>query len=88
MIAILRAWALAFVVLTVFYWLLRIYFRSTRREALEKRFDAEGRAGDRDAWVEAQMAGYGRGLHLKLLWLVYILPMAGIGLTVYFVNYH
>lgn len=34
------------------------------------------------------MAGYGRGLHLKLLWLVYILPMAGIGLTVYFVNYH
>lgn len=45
MIAILRAWALAFVVLTVFYWLLRIYFRSTRREALEKRFDAEGREG-------------------------------------------
>ena len=88
MIAILRAWALAFVILTVFYWLLRIYFRSTRREALEKRFDAEGQAGDRDAWVEAQMAGYGRGLHLKLLWLVYILPMAGIGLTVYFVNYH
>ena len=88
MIAILRAWALAFVVLTVFYWLLGIYFRSTRREALEKRFDAEGREGDRDAWVEAQMAGYGRSLHLKLLWLVYILPMAGIGLTVYFVNYH
>ena len=88
MIAILRAWALAFVILTVFYWLLRIYFRSTRREALEKRFDAEGQAGDRDAWVEAQMAGYGRGLHLRLLWLVYILPMAGIGLTVYFVNYH
>ena len=88
MIAILRAWALAFVVLTVFYWLLRIYFRSTRREALEKRFEAEGLPGVRDDWVDAQMAGYGRGLHLKLLWLVYILPMAGIGLTVYLVNYH
>ncbi len=88
MIAILRAWALAFVVLTVFYWLLRIYFRSTRREALEKRFEAEGLPGVRDDWVDVQMAGYGRGLHLKLLWLVYILPMAGIGLTVYLVNYH
>ena len=88
MIAILRVWALAFVVLTVFYWLLRIYFRSTRREALEKRFEAEGLPGVRDDWVDVQMAGYGRGLHLKLLWLVYILPMAGIGLTVYLVNYH
>ena len=88
MIAILRAWALAFVVLTVLYWLLRIYFRSTRREALEKRFEAEGLPGVRDDWVDVQMAGYGRGLHLKLLWLVYILPMAGIGLTVYLVNYH
>ena len=85
--AILRAWVLAFLVLTVFYWLLRVYFRSTRREALEKRFEAEGLPGDRDTWVEAQMAGYGRSLHLKLLWLVYILPMAGIAVTVYLVNY-
>ena len=85
--AILRAWVLAFLVLTVFYWLLRIYFRSTRREALEKRFEAEGLPGDREAWVAAQMAGYGRSLHLKLLWLVYILPMVGIAVTVYLVNY-
>jgi len=87
MIAILRAWAFALVILTLFYWLLKIYFKSTRREALEKRFDAEGMAGDRDAWVEAQMKDYGRGLKFWLLWLVYILPMAGIALTVYFVNY-
>ena len=85
--AILRAWVLAFLVLTVFYWLLRVYFRSTHREALEKRFEAEGLPGDREAWVEAQMAGHGRRLHLKLLWLVYILPMAGIAVTVYLVNY-
>lgn len=85
--AILRAWVLAFLVLTVFYWLLRVYFRSTRREALEQRFEAEGMPGAREAWVEAQMAGYSRSLHLKLLWLVYILPMAGIACTVYLVNY-
>ncbi|MEH7830113.1 hypothetical protein [Gemmobacter denitrificans] len=87
MIAILRAWAFGLVILTLFYWLLRVYFRSTRREALEKRFDAEGMTGDRDAWVDSQMKDYGRSLHLKLLWLVYILPMAAIAATVYFVNY-
>ena len=38
MFAILRAWAAAFVVLTIVYWMLRVYFRSTRREALEQQF--------------------------------------------------
>ncbi|WP_151719566.1 hypothetical protein [Gemmobacter serpentinus] len=88
MIAILRAWALAFVILTVFYWLLRIFFRSTRREKLEKRFAARGMEGDRDAWVEAQMKDYNRSLRVRLLWLVYILPMAGIGITIYLVNHN
>lgn len=88
MIMILRAWAFGFVILTVMYWLLRIYFRSTRREALEKRFEAEGMEGDRDAWVEDRMKDYGRSLKLKLLWLVYILPMAAMAVTIYLVNYH
>ncbi len=87
MIAILRAWAMAFVVLTVFYWLLKIYFRSTRREALEKRFDAEHMTGDRETWVDAQMVDYGRSLKIKLVWLVYVLPMLGIAATIYLVNY-
>ena len=87
MIGILRAWAVGLVVLTVFYWLLKIYFRSTRRERLEEEFDAQAMQGDRDAWVEAQMKDYGRSLKLKLVWLVYILPMIGIGLAIYFVNY-
>ena len=89
MFAILRAWALAFVILSVLYLALRSYFRSTHRERLENRFDAgQGDAGlTRDAYIERGMAHYDRGLRLKLLWLVYILPMAAIAATIYWVNY-
>ncbi|GGO34107.1 hypothetical protein GCM10010991_24420 [Gemmobacter aquaticus] len=88
MLGILRAWLVALVILTVFYWLLRTYFRSTRREALEKRFDEEGLTGDRDIWVEAQMKDYGRSLKLRLLWLVYILPLAAIAGIIFYVNHY
>jgi hypothetical protein len=87
MLGILRAWLIALVILTVFYWLLRTYLRSTRREALEKRFDEEGLTGERDIWVEAQMKDYGRSLKLRLLWLVYILPLAAIAVIIYYVNH-
>lgn len=88
MLGILRAWLVALVILTVFYWLLRTYFRSTRREALEKRFDEQGLTGDRDIWVEAQMKDYGRSLKLRLLWLVYILPLAAIAGIIFYVNHY
>jgi len=88
MLGILRAWLIALVILTVFYWLLRTYFRSTRREALEKRFDEQGLTGDRDIWVEAQMKDYGRSLKLRLLWLVYILPLAAIAGIIFYVNHY
>lgn len=87
MFAILRAWLFALVGLTVFYWLLRTYFRSLRREALEKRFEDEGLTGERDIWVEAQMKDYSRSLKVRLLWLVYILPMAAIAGIIYYVNH-
>ncbi len=87
MFAILRAWVAAFVVLTILYWMLRVYFRSIRREALEQQFEAEGQTGDRDAWVDARLRDYGRSLKITLLWLVYIVPMVAIALIVYFVNY-
>jgi hypothetical protein len=32
------------------------------------------------------MADYERGLRKRLIWLVYIIPMAAMGLTIYFVN--
>lgn len=92
MIAIIRAGALGFVILTVVYFAVSIYSRSVRREKLEKAWDSdparEGAAMDeRDAYIAAGMQAYRHGLRRKLIWLVYILPMAVVLATVYYVNY-
>jgi hypothetical protein len=92
MIAIIRAGALGFVILTVVYIAVSIYSRSVRREKLEKAWDTdparEGAATDeRDAYIEAGMEAYRHGLRRKLIWLVYIIPMAVVLATVYYVNY-
>lgn len=75
----------------VAYWALLIYARSTRREALEKEWDADRPEGssdaDRDAYIEQGMADYEHSLRRKLLWGVLILPFVAIGLLVYLVNY-
>lgn len=74
----------------VFYWLLLIYARSLRREALEKEWDADPPASateaDRDAFIEQGMAEYEGSLRRKLLWGVIVLPFFAIGLLFYFVN--
>ena len=87
MFAILRAWAIAFVLLTILYWMLRIYFRSLRREKLEKQFDAGDAQGPRSAYIESGMQAYDRSLRPRLLWLVYIFPLTAIAVIIYFVNY-
>lgn len=92
MIAIIRAGLLGFVILTVVYVVVSIYSRSVRREKLEKAWDTdparEGAATDeRDAYIEAGMEAYRHGLRRKLIWLVYVIPMAVVLSTVYYVNY-
>ncbi|MFC3181322.1 hypothetical protein [Cypionkella sinensis] len=87
MIGILRAAVLGFVLLSVVYWLVSVYSRSVRREKLEKKFDAGGIEGDREAYIEAGMQAYNKSLRRRLIWLVYIIPAVGVSATVYFVNY-
>ena len=53
----------------------------------EKKFDAGGIEGERDAYIEAGMQAYEHGLRRRLLWLVYIIPMVVVLATVYAVNY-
>jgi len=91
MIGLLKALPLALAVLTVVYLLVSIYSRSMRREKLEKAWDTdparEGAAKDeRDAYIEAGMEAYRHGLRRKLIWLVYVIPLAVALVTVYFVN--
>jgi hypothetical protein len=87
MIAIIRLAVFGVIALTVVYFLVGIYSRSVRREWLEKKYDAGGIEGERDAYIEAGMQAYEHGLRRKLLWLVYIIPTVVVGVTIYFVNY-
>ncbi|MDZ4311737.1 MAG: hypothetical protein U1A24_14425 [Cypionkella sp.] len=87
MIGILRAAVLGFVLLSVVYVIVSIYSRSVRREKLEKKFDAGGIEGTRDAYIESGMQAYNKSLRRRLIWLVYIIPAVGVSATVYFVNY-
>jgi len=84
----IRLLLLALVFLGAIYLLVSIYSRSVRRERLEKRFDAGGVEGDRDAYIADGMQHYERGLRKRLIWLVIILPLAAMAMTVYFVNWH
>jgi hypothetical protein len=43
---------------------------------------------ERTAFIEAGMIAYDKGLKKRLLWLIYILPTIGFGLTIYFINWY
>jgi hypothetical protein len=87
LIAIIRLAVVGFVILSAVYWIVSVYSRSVRRERLEKRYDAGGIDGERDAYIEAGMQAYEHGLRRRLIWLVYVIPTVVISVTVYLVNY-
>jgi hypothetical protein len=87
MIAIVRLIVFGFLGLSVIYILVSIYSQSVRREWLEKTFDAGGVEGAREDYIKTGMIAYQHGLRRKLIWLVYIVPMAVVAITVYLVNY-
>ena len=81
-----------YVALTVIHFVAGIYSRSVRREKLEKSWDGDPeRSGqppaDRDAFIEAGMQAYDKGLKKRLLWLIYILPTIGFVAVIYFINW-
>lgn len=61
MIGIIRLVVFGFVALTVVYVLVSIYSASVQREHLEKKFDAGGIDGDRDAYIKAGWTPIGTG---------------------------
>lgn len=74
MIALLRWAVFGFIGLSIIYLVMLVYLRSTRREALEKRFDAGKEQGPRDEFIAKGMQAYERGLQMRLLGLIYIVP--------------
>jgi hypothetical protein len=73
--------------LTAVYFLLAIYSRSVRREALEKEYDEGGIDAEREAFIAEGMQRYEHSLRRKLIWLVYIIPTVVIMGLVYILNF-
>ncbi|HEY0213136.1 MAG TPA: hypothetical protein VGC40_06050 [Paenirhodobacter sp.] len=88
MLAFWKLIVLLLITLTLIYWLLLAYSRSLRREALEKGWDAvTGQdLGPRESYIETGMAQYETSLRRKLLWLVYVLPIAVLTVLILVMN--
>ena len=90
MIALVRLLVMATLVLTVVYLSLSVYSRAVRRGKLRDEWEAmaaDGRAPDREAFIAEGMAEYEGGLRRKLLWLVYIVPLALFLFIIVMTNY-
>lgn len=89
MIGFLRAIVIWAVVGAVAYFVLRIYARSLRREALEKEWDAapHGDAAARETFIDKGMAEYEGSLRNRLLLIIFVLPFIAIAVLLYLVNY-
>ena len=87
MMAMVRLGIFGLIGLSVAYVAVSVYARSLRREELEKEWAEEGAEGERADFVAAGMRAYEGGLRRKLIWLVFIVPVALFCVTVYLVNY-
>ena len=90
MIGMLRLAVFGFIGLSVIFLIALVYSRSVHREELEKRWDAAppegGDAEARGAFIETGMREYEKSLRYRLLWLIYVVPMAVILVTAWLVN--
>jgi hypothetical protein len=78
--------------LTIVYFLVGIYARSVRREALEREWDSDpanegGLPSDRAAHIDAGMAEFETGLKKRLLLLIYVVPVLAVIATAYAINW-
>ncbi len=87
MIGFFRLLGFALVVLTVFYVLIGLYARSVRREALEKQWDRGNGTGSRDEFIRHGMDRYRGILRWKLLIGVYVVPIVGLAVLIYVLNF-
>jgi hypothetical protein len=88
----LRLAVVVLIGLTIVYFSMGLYWRSVRREELEKEWDTDPAregvpASERQAFIDEGMNHYETGLKKKLLWLIYIVPMVVFCVIVYAVNW-
>lgn len=83
----IRLGVFGFLALGVMFILVTIYSRSIRKEKLENEWDSEVKTGDRDAYIEEGLREYEGGLRKKLIWLVFIVPIAVVAVLIYVINF-
>ncbi len=86
MIAMIRFFFILLVVQTIVYVVASIHSRNVRRHRLEARWEAEGRTGEREAFVDRGLREYDNSVRAKLLLGIYVVPIVGVVLAVYFSN--
>lgn len=82
----LRVLFVFFVLLLAIYLALSLMLRLRERRRLAEEWEAGDRLVERDIFMEEGMAAYDHSLRKKLLWLVIVLPMAGLLLLLYLLN--
>ncbi|WP_146589576.1 hypothetical protein [Puniceibacterium confluentis] len=88
MIAFLQLMFGAFVVLTLVYIGVSLYSRSVRRGKLEAEWEAGGKVGDRDAFVQQGLKDYDGSLRRKLILGVYVVPFTLMVVIIYLINFY
>jgi Mg2+/citrate symporter len=74
------------VILVAIYLVLSVVLRLRERRRLAEEWEAGDRLVERGIYMGEGMAEYDRSLRKKLLWLVIVLPMAGLLLLLYVLN--
>lgn len=87
MFVFLRLFVVLFAVLTVLYFGVSLYAREMHRANLKRRWKEKGLTSDRDAFIQRGLKQYDRSFRRRLIMLIYIVPLAVIGLIIYVVNF-
>jgi Mg2+/citrate symporter len=73
-------------ILVAIYLVLSVVLRLRERRRLAEEWEAGDRLVDREAFMTEGMTDYDRSLRKKLVWLVIVLPMAGLLILLYVLN--
>ncbi|MEL6608084.1 MAG: hypothetical protein AAFO58_07580 [Pseudomonadota bacterium] len=87
---VIRLFFIMMVISTILYLSISMFSRARARAQLEKQWRADLRVGDRDVWLREELEKYDRSLRRRLIWLVYVLPMAFlafVGIMLYVQNF-
>ncbi len=87
MLGLLRLMAMLLVALTIVYWALILFFGAGERARLAAEWERDRPPLPRHTYVRNGIREYRRGLRRRLLWWVYLVPIAAVCLLIYLLNF-